>query len=88
MFIFIIYVFSCFGVGVLISIIRPFNPNNVYFIGSLLKKNAFKILGIYFEKRNETIPRETYPVVFMSNHQNNLDLFTGGATIKPRTVLV
>lgn len=83
-----IYLIISFSIGFFVSLIRPFNSNNVYLIGQVLKFKSFQILGARFEKRNSDLPRDIYPAVFMSNHQNNVDVLVGGSCVKPRTVLL
>ena len=88
MFLTFIYAFFCFSMGFIISLARPFNANNLYLTGLILRSKAFTILGISFEKRNSELPKNIFPAVFMSNHQNNIDVLTGGACVKPKTVLL
>ena len=83
-----IYSMGCFAIGFTISLIRPFNANNLYLTGKVLRKYCFQILGVNFIKRGSDLPDDIYPVVFMSNHQNNIDLMAGGSCVKPKTVLL
>lgn len=77
-----------FTLGILLCLIRPFNPNNLYAMGLMISWKSFQILGIDFDQRGmEKIPKNQ-PVVFMSNHQDNLDFFFGAACLQPRTVLI
>jgi 1-acyl-sn-glycerol-3-phosphate acyltransferase len=83
------YSFTVFAIGLCLTIIRPFHPNNIYTISRLLASKGFDILGISFEKRIVKKDLDyTQPAIFMSNHQNNIDLFVGGATIFPNTILL
>jgi 1-acyl-sn-glycerol-3-phosphate acyltransferase len=54
----------------------------------MLTYKGFDILGIDFEKRASKAPKTNSPVVYMSNHQNNVDLLAGGANFAPRTILL
>lgn len=81
-----LYTSTVFGLGFLLSILRPLNPNNVYLITRMLAYKGFEILGIDFEKRG--LSKKEGPVVYMSNHQNNIDLLTGSANFSPRTILL
>lgn len=70
-----------FIVGILIGIARPFNPNNVRLTGKVLCPTGFKILGVEFELRGAEIFDKNPPFVITANHQNNFDMFPGGASI-------
>src|SRR5690606_18018885 len=72
--------------GIIIGILRPFNPGNVSLTGKILCPMGFKILGVEFELRGSEIFDQTSPAVILSNHQNNFDMFPGGATI-PKTAV-
>lgn len=73
--------------GVLISFLRPFNPDNVR-IGARAVALGRKILGIKLVFRNKEIFKQTHPSIIVSNHQDNMDIFFGGATIPRRTVSI
>lgn len=75
-----------FLVGILIGLLRPFNPNNIRLTGKVLCPTGFKILGIDFEVRGTEIFEQHHPCVIIANHQNNFDMFPGGATIPNRCV--
>ncbi len=77
-----------FLIGIMICIVRPNNTNNLYLCAKILAFKPFSILGIDFEKRNVEQLANLGPAVYMSNHQNNLDMLPGAACIQPRTVLL
>jgi 1-acyl-sn-glycerol-3-phosphate acyltransferase len=73
--------------GVIISFIRPFNPDNVR-IGARAVAWGRNLLGIKFILRNREIFAKNHPSIIVSNHQDNMDIFFGGATIPRRTVSI
>jgi len=75
-----------FVVGFFHSLIRPKHPNNVYWTCQILKHLAPKILGIQIEGRETQRLNQSRPCVFISNHQNNFDMFPGSWSCPPRTV--
>ncbi|HAZ14994.1 MAG: hypothetical protein A2X86_21935 [Bdellovibrionales bacterium GWA2_49_15] len=83
-----LYMAASFTIGIMICLIRPNNPNNLYLCAKILAFKSFEILGITFEKRNIDMLSDLGPAVYMSNHQNNLDIFPGAAFVLPRTVLL
>ena len=83
-----LYTTTVFGLGFILSVLRPLNPNNIYVITRMLAYKGFDILGIDFEKRGTQRQNPDSPVVYMSNHQNNIDLLAGSANFSPRTILL
>lgn len=75
-----------FILGILIGILRPFHPSNVKATAMILCPLGFKILGIEFEQRGLENFKKQMPFVITANHQNNFDMFPGGATIPNRCV--
>lgn len=78
--------FSCF-IGILVGLIRPFDARNTKISASLFGWSRH-ILGIEIEIRNKEIIDPARPCVFISNHQDNLDLIPGGFTIPGNTVTI
>lgn len=74
-------------VGLLVCLLRPFHPNNVYWFGLWYGKVAW-LLGIQVEIRRDPAIKANTPYVFIANHQNNLDLFTLSGSVLPRTVTI
>lgn len=77
---------SCL-IGIIIGIFRPFNPDNLDIVSKLFKLNRF-ILGIEVEIRNKENLYLARPCVFISNHQDNLDIIPGSMTIPKSTVTI
>lgn len=70
--------------GLLVCVLRPFNPSNSRLCARIYGLPALYILGIKVEPgRMQDAPM---PCVFIGNHQSNYDLFVIGSHIPPRTV--
>ncbi len=78
--------FSCF-IGIIVGIFRPFNANNTKFVSDLIKNGRF-ILGIRHEIKGREILDPNRPCVFISNHQDNMDIFPGAFTVPKETVTI
>lgn len=74
-------------IGIIACIIRPFNPKNVKVTTNLLQYGRY-ILGIKIEVRGRDIMDANRPCVFISNHQDNLDIFAGATALPDRTVSI
>lgn len=73
--------------GLLICLLRPFHPNNVY-IFSHWYGWVSRIFGLSVEVRRHANIDPATPYVYIANHQNNLDLFTISNGVQPRTVTI
>lgn len=73
--------------GILVSLVRPFNPDNIHVTGRLISLGR-KILGIRIIVRNREEFAKHHPCIIVSNHQDNLDIFPGTTTIPHRTVTI
>lgn len=82
-----IWVCLCCFLGIIIGILRPFDPRNTKISAGLIGWGR-KILGIEIELRNGEILDPARPCVFISNHQDNLDIFPGGFTLPKNTVTI
>jgi 1-acyl-sn-glycerol-3-phosphate acyltransferase len=71
----------------LVGIIRPFNPRNTKIAAGLIGWGRH-LLGIEIDLRNKEILDPARPCVFISNHQDNLDIFPGGYTLPQNTVTI
>lgn len=71
--------------GILIGLLRPFDPRNVHAMTEVLK-HGLKIVGVKVEVRNRESVKQHLPCVFISNHQDNFDIFIGASAIPERTV--
>lgn len=84
-FIAIIWFVVCCSVGVILAFLRPFHPSHMRWSGRLFGLPLFKVFGMSLKIRGENYLNER-PCVFISNHQNNMDLIVMGAICPPRTV--
>ena len=73
-------------VALLISIIRPFHPDNIYLFAIVWGPIAHKILGFKVTLTNHQIMVDNRPCIFIMNHQSNYDLVLGGILRIRRTV--
>ncbi|MGZ3809199.1 MAG: 1-acylglycerol-3-phosphate O-acyltransferase [Bacteriovorax sp.] len=78
--------FACI-LGILVGIFRPFNPKNVK-VASDLVSFGRRFLGIQIDIRHREILDPARPCVFISNHQDNLDIFPGSFTLPDNTVTI
>ncbi len=83
-----LYIAGVMSLGILISLLRPRHPNNVYIISRMLAWKGFDILGIEYEKRDAKIHEGIGAAVYCSNHQNNMDMFPGGSCVQENTVVL
>ena len=83
-----LYVALVMSLGIIFSMFRPRHPNNVYLISRMLAWKGFSILGVEFEQREHHLHDNIGAAVFCSNHQNDIDMFPGGASVLPRTVVL
>jgi 1-acyl-sn-glycerol-3-phosphate acyltransferase len=74
-------------IGFLISLFRPFHPNNIQWTAKFLRLGRFT-LGMNIIVRKKEIMEKNNPCVIISNHQDNLDIFAGCMSIPPRTVTI
>lgn len=72
-----------------LCIVRPFVADNTFYIGRIYAWGILPLAGIKVEVENpeyiKTIPEKA---VFISNHQNNFDVFIIGAFVTHHTVSV
>jgi 1-acyl-sn-glycerol-3-phosphate acyltransferase len=78
--------FSCI-IGIIVGILRPFDSRNTKISANLIALGRY-ILGVEIELRNQEILEPARPCVFISNHQDNLDIFPGGFTLPKETVTI
>lgn len=72
-------------VATLICLVRPKHPGNLKVIASFFKL-GHHILGIKIKMINGENMDKYRPCVFISNHQDNLDIFPGSFSLPERTV--
>lgn len=85
--IFIIWVIISCTIGIIIGILRPFDPRNTKLSANLIGWGRH-LLGVEVELRNAEILDPARPCVFISNHQDNLDIIPGGYTLPKNTVTI
>ncbi|ALS34123.1 1-acyl-sn-glycerol-3-phosphate acyltransferase [Pseudoalteromonas translucida KMM 520] len=73
--------------GLLLSIVRPFHPNNVHIIASWFGSVA-KMLGVKVVLKHHPDTINLGPAVYVANHQNSYDLFTIPAMVPKNCVSV
>lgn len=84
----LLYFFIIALLGSLISLLRPFNPDNTRICGRMFSWGAVKLMGIRLIVEDAKVFDNMKPCVVIANHQDNLDLFMHGAVIPRRTVSV
>ena len=82
-----IWIMISTAIGIIACIVRPFNPKNIRITTQLLQYGRF-ILGLKIEMRDVHLMDESRPCVFISNHQDNLDIFPGAMALPKRTVSI
>jgi len=73
-------------IALILCLLRPFNPDNLYFFAATWGPIAHRILGFRVVFTNRHIMKESRPCVFVMNHQTNYDLVLGGIIRIKRTV--
>ena len=76
--------FSCIF-GLLLSIVRPFHPNNVHIIAGWFGSMA-KMIGVELVLTRHKDAVDPGPAVYVANHQNSYDLFTVPAMVPKNCV--
>jgi len=84
----LIYFFAIAFIGSLISLLRPFNPDNTRICGRMFSWGSIKLLGINLVIEGKELLKDMPPSVIVANHQDNLDLFVHGAVVPKRAVSV
>lgn len=87
--VFITIIWVCFSclIGIIVGIARPFDPRNTKISAGLIGWGRH-LLGVKIDLRNGEILEPARPCVFISNHQDNLDIFPGGYTLPKQTVTI
>jgi 1-acyl-sn-glycerol-3-phosphate acyltransferase len=83
----ILYISFISFAGILIGLIRPFNPKNVKVICQLLSY-GLTILGVKIIVNNKERLNLPGPFIYLSNHQDNFDIFPGSYLIPKNTVSI
>ena len=85
--VFIMFMFillSCIF-GLLLSLVRPFHPNNVHIIAGWFGSMA-KMIGVKLVLTRHQDAENIGPAVYVANHQNSYDLFTVPAMVPKNCV--
>jgi 1-acyl-sn-glycerol-3-phosphate acyltransferase len=72
--------------GLLVGLLRPFNPDNSRVCARLYSRPALRILGLRVKRETESLRHHRRPAVIVSNHLSNHDLFVFGRVVPERTV--
>lgn len=72
--------------GLLISLCRPFNPDNSRIAARLYAVPATFIMGMKMRLDIDGVLKHKRPAVIVANHLSNYDLFVFGHAVPPRTV--
>ncbi len=83
----VIWIIFSTSLGIIVSIFRPFHPNNIKVTSNLIAYGR-KFLGIKIHVRNREEFDHNRPCVMVSNHQHNLDIFPGCTALPDRTVTI
>jgi 1-acyl-sn-glycerol-3-phosphate acyltransferase len=74
--------------GVLLGLIRPFNPTNSRWCARIYGSLGLPVIGINVEAEGlENYPTDK-PFIVIANHQSNWDLFVVGSVVPNRTVSI
>lgn len=75
-------------VSSLVSLCRPFNPDNTRLGGKIFSWGALKLLGVDYRVEGRENIAEVPPSIVVANHQDNMDLFMCGPVVPKRTVSI
>lgn len=75
-------------IGSLLCLFRPFHPDNNRIFARIYSWGGRKILGIKIEREGLEFMNTPDPCVYVSNHQDNFDLFVCGYVIPKRAVSI
>lgn len=76
------------GLGVLLGICRPFNPDNSRLCARLYALPAMRILGLRVKADVDSLRNKPGSCLIIANHQSNYDLFVLGTVVPHRTVCI
>ena len=74
------------ALGLLLTLCRPFHPDNSRLCAKLFAWPALRIMGLRLDIQLDSLRQLNRPCVIIANHQSNHDLFVIGGLIPPRTV--
>ena len=84
----IIYFLVVSFLGLLVSLLRPFNPDNTRICARMFAWGGLKLLGIRITHEGLEHLADHKSMVVIANHQTNIDLFVHGSVIPHRTVTI
>ena len=73
-------------IGILISMFRPFHPDNPYIFTRIVGLLGFRIAGCKLKIKNKKGLYKHKPCLYLCNHQSLFDVVACGALVTPRTV--
>lgn len=82
----VLYIFLTSVLGILFCIFRPADARNLCIVGKIMSKGVLYIWGINVILHNKHIFKECKNVIYVSNHQHNLDAFVIGSIVPFKTV--
>lgn len=74
--------------GILLGLMRPFNPDNSRLCARLYSNPSLRILGLRVQTDTDILRDHQRGAVIVANHQSNYDLFVLGSVVPPRTVCI
>jgi 1-acyl-sn-glycerol-3-phosphate acyltransferase len=74
------------ALGLLVSLLRPFNPDNSRVAARIFALPALRIMGVQMHMDAGLVLGHRRPAVIVANHISNHDLFVFGPTVPERTV--
>lgn len=84
---YVLWVIVSCTVGIFAGIIRPFSAKNTKLVSNLINSGRH-ILGIKISMRNKELMDAHRPCVFISNHQDNMDIIPGTFSVPADTVTI
>lgn len=87
LFFYILWVVLACTIGIFAGLIRPFSAKNTKMVSDIINF-GHHILGIKIRMRNRDYMNAHRPCVFISNHQDNLDIIPGCHAVPDDTVTI
>jgi 1-acyl-sn-glycerol-3-phosphate acyltransferase len=72
--------------GLIVGLLRPFNPDNSRVCARIYAVPALWILGVKVRQETDSLLNHQRPAVIVANHLSNYDLFVFGCGLPARTV--
>ncbi len=79
---------TIFTIAPFFYILTPFNPSKLWIWSRIIALPLAKLWGIKLELDNMDKIKSDLPAVFISNHQENLDIIPAMAIVPPNTVSI